>query len=937
MKKLVMVAAFVMLLLTPLAAQVDPQAPLENDPAVRKGKLENGLTYYVRHNPKPENRAEFYICTNVGALEENEKQDGLAHFLEHMAFNGLKSLPGKQMFTYLEGIGAKFGENINAMTGVEFTSYMLNNIPLRSEGVIDTCLMILHDWSCNIENLDSEINAERPVIIEELRQGQNASRRMREASMKYLYGDSKYATTNIIGTVEGLETFDPQSLRDFYATWYRPDLQAIIVVGDIDVDDIEAKIKSRFSDLKTPENAQQKVLHKIPGNEEPIIGIVTDPEAKYNQLSVYYKSEPVPYEYRNTGVAYLNDLMQGLVSMMLSERLAELPMKPDSPVLGAYAGFSSLTRTCDVFNTVVVSPDSRLDEGFRSLMMEMEKAKRYGFTEDELARAKEKIVKSSEVAVDRMDSRQNSEFIWGYINNFLSNDPYMDPVYEKQQVEFYLSLISTENINMVLPATMTENNMVILVNAPEKEGNVLPDEAEIKSVLEEVRNADIEAPAADKALGDLMDPSTVKAGKIKKVSEGIYGSEIWKLSNGMEVIYKHTENSKGSFRMSMTVNGGMSLVSDELMAKNVNSVYSFYLDNAGLAEFSATDLPKVLSGKRAYAGISIGSTEHGWYAGGSNKDAETAFQLLYLNIMEPRFDQQAFDISKEQLRIALESAEKLPQTEMQRKLNKLLYDSPRKAVLDKNVLESVTLDDTKEMLSLFTENFKGGKLFITGDIDRELAMELVKKYVASLPSGKKPLEWSDRGDGIVKTSATSDFSVRMETPKATVIQFYTADAKDLSPKTRLDFNALEYALNMTYIKTLREEEGGTYGAGVSIGFIINPEKRITLQVYFDTQAEKADRLIEVAKQGLKDIAENGISDEYLLKIRENFRKSYSESQISDDYWSYVMRNYYLYGTDMQEGYLENVDALTSDDVKNAAAYLLENGNLLELVMRPEAK
>ena len=368
------------------------QNPLPDDPAVRKGKLENGLTYYIRHNDKPAQRAEFYLATNVGAIQETPDQDGLAHFLEHMCFNGTKNLPGKTMLDYLQKIGAEFGRNINAATGVEQTTYMLNNIPVVREGIIDTCLLIMHDYSHYVTCSPEEIDKERGVIIEEWRTRRTADWRMHEKSLPYYYGDSKYATCTLIGSKENLETFKPESLLNFYRTWYRPDLQAVIVVGDIDVDQIEAKIKALFSDIPAVENPQPKEIHKIPGNAEPVVGIITDPEASSTNIEVLWKGEPMPEELNNTDIGFTMDFVKNVIGMVMRERFNDITAAPDAPFISASLGIGNICETCEV---VIGNISCRNGEGipsFKAFMTEVEKMKLYGFSEDEVSRAKEILV-----------------------------------------------------------------------------------------------------------------------------------------------------------------------------------------------------------------------------------------------------------------------------------------------------------------------------------------------------------------------------------------------------------------------------------------------------------------------------------------------------------------------------------------------------------------
>lgn len=937
MKKITFLPALALLLTLlalPVYGQVNPQAELKIDTTVRKGVLDNGLTYYIKHNTKPEKRAEFYICTNVGAIEENERQNGLAHFLEHMAFNGIKSLPGKEMFTYLESIGAKFGENINAMTGVEFTSYMLNNIPVEREGVIDTCLMILHDWSCAIENKDEEINNERPVIIEELRQGMNASRRMMEEANKYIYKDSKYATTNIIGTIEELETFDPNDLRDFYATWYRPDLQAIIVVGDIDPDEIENKIKTRFSDIRMPENPQPKIKHAIPGNEEPIVGIITDPEAANSMVQIIYKTEPMPDEYNKYELSLIQDLITYYITSVLDERFNDLSMQPNPPFLGAVSSYYPLAYTCDAFTAFAINNDGELAPAFEALMTELEKAKRYGFTEDEFSRAKTNLLKSYENAADRADSRQNAEFVQEYIGNFLHGEPYMEPADMLDAVKRWADVITLEEVNASIPELLTQDNIVVIVRAPEKEGITNPAESEILEILASVENAEIEAPAQTAVAEKLMDEKSVKPGKIKKEKEGEFGSTIWTLSNGMEVIYKYSDLNKGRISMNLILDGGKSLIDDDKLLGADETIFTYYTMMSGVADFSATELDKILTGKTISVNPNISSSRSVINCGGSNKDIETIFQLMWLRIMQPRFDQAAFQTTMAQLKALMANMESQPTFVLSKELTSLLYDTPRKYVLTAEMIDKVKLEDIEESYAKAFSNFKGGRLYIIGDASKDEIKNMVAKYVASLPAEKKPVKYMDRNEELRRGEKIMDFRTPMEMPKTTVVSVYAPEMPYTAENMILG-DALAYALDMTYTKTIREEEGGSYGVGVQSMLANIPSERMVLMINFDTQDEKADKLIELVETGITGIAENGLSDDYMTKIKENFNKVYSENSIRNTYWMNTLINYYEEGINTHDGYLDIVNGLTSDKIREFTKNVVSQGNYLELVMRPE--
>ena len=423
------------------------QNALPNDPAVKVGKLDNGMTYYIRHNDKPAQRAEFYLATHVGAIQETPDQDGLAHFLEHMCFNGLKNLPGKQMLEYLQGIGAEFGRNINASTGVESTQYMLNNIPVTREGIIDTCLLVMHDYSHFVLNEQEEIDNERGVIIEERRTRRNASWRMYEQNKQYMYKGSKFADCSLIGSQENLETFKRESLVNFYETWYRPDNQALIVVGDIDPDQILTKIQKLFADIPAPVNPKAKDVIKIPDNAEPIVGVVTDPESPNSEVTILWKSEPLPREFNNTDVAFLTEMIKDIVGGVMNERFQEITSKSDAPFLNGALMCSRICETCDVVLGDVAFKEGQVEPALKAFYTEVEKMKRYGFSDAEVQRAKDDILSRYERRASAADSRKNSEFIQPLISNFFNNTPYMEPATEYQLAKSIMQMVPAAAIN----------------------------------------------------------------------------------------------------------------------------------------------------------------------------------------------------------------------------------------------------------------------------------------------------------------------------------------------------------------------------------------------------------------------------------------------------------------------------------------------------------
>ena len=916
------------------------QNQLPNDPAVRKGTLENGLTYYIRHNDKPENRAEFYLATDVGAIQETPDQDGLAHFLEHMCFNGTKNFPGKGILEYLQSIGAEFGRNINASTGVEQTVYMLNNIPLVREGVIDTCLLILHDYSHFVTCDPEEIDKERGVIIEERRARRTADWRMHEKSLPYYYGDSKYSTCTLIGSQENLETFKPESLTSFYHTWYRPDMQAVIVVGDIDVDAVEEKIKSTFADIPAAENPQQKEAYKIPDNTEPVIGIITDPEATSTSIEILWKSEPMPEELNSTDMGMMMELIKQYVSTIMSERFNDITSKPDAPFLSAYMGIGELCETMEVTMGQVVARDGESIEAFKAYMTEAEKMKRYGFTDDEVSRAKDNILSYYEKKAQGASSRKNADFINDYVNNFFDNYPYMDPQAEYETAKLICSQINTAILNQIAAAIITDENMVIVYKAPQKEGLVHPTEADFTAALAEVKNSEIAQNETVDTSEPLLDASLLKGSQVKKEAQVTVGGKTateWTLKNGVKVVVLPTEYKKDQVIINLQKNGGRTLIATEDLASFDDNVFGLFLRNTGLSKFPGTTLSKMLAGKNVSVSPYISGIRHGISASSTPKDLETALQLMYLTVVEPRFDQEEFQTGIEQLKTLLPNILNTPDFKLQQEMVKTLYGgNPRQSVISMETIEKANLATIERVYreQLF-KDMAGATVYIVGNVDLATLKPLVEKYIGSMPKGKKATQWQETGEHIVKGNVENHFNTAMETPKSTVLQVYTSYIP-YTVKEEVMLDAAKYVLDMIYTETLREEEGGTYGAGVSTGMQKYPEERALIQVYFDTNPESADKLRELAVKGINGLMTDGPTDEQLTRTVENFKKNIPESRITNGWWLNALQMYCNYdGLDYDKEYEAAVNEISAENIQAALKAVLDQGNFIEVMMSPE--
>ena len=917
------------------AAVAFGQTPLPNDPEVKVGKLENGMTYYIRHNSQPAQRAEFYLATDVGAYQEADDQDGLAHFLEHMCFNGTKNFPGKSLLEWLQSIGAEFGRNINASTGFEQTQYMLNNIPIVRENIIDSCLLVLHDYSHFVTCDPEEIDAERAVILEEKRTRNNASWRMFEKSLPYYFGDTPYSRRTLIGGEEQLKTFKYESLTNFYRDWCRPDLQAVIVVGDVDVNEIEAKIKTIFADIPAAENPRQKEYYQLPQNEEPIIGIITDAEATGSSIEVMWKSEPLPKEFGNTVEAYMIDLVKSYIYHIMQERFGDITSKPGAPFLGASLSVSRLCATCEGVFANVSFKDGDAVNAFAAMMLEVEKMKRFGFTDGEVERAKAKIMSHYERAVEAAPTRKNADFVRPLLNAFYHNESYMDPATELQVAEMICSQLNAAMLSQIAASMITDNNMVVLYNGPEKDGLANPTEEQLAAVIAAVKTAEIEA-NVEEAVNEPLISKNLKGSKVKKAAEGIYGSTEWTLKNGLKVVVLPTEYKKDQVIMNLKFDGGKTLVSDEEMLSLEDNIWSVYLNNTGISKFPSTVLSKMLAGKNVGMNPYISGTQHGINGQSTPKDIETAFQLMYLLFTEPRFDAEEYATGIQQIEAILPNIANNPEFLFQNYVSNKLYGGNKRVVeLNEETLAAASLETIETVYRRLFNNVGGATLYIIGNVDLETLKPMVEKYAGSLPKGKKGTEVNQEKMIQMVKGVSDDNTLRLplQMPKQTILQVFSG-YMPVTTKDMVTLKVANYVLDMIYTKTIREKEGGTYGVGSSLSASRAPYDRVTFMVQFDTNPEQAAKLSGLTVKYLNELAQNGPTAEEFAMAMENIQKNLPESRITNSYWQSALTLNHEYGIDYDAEYETALKSVTPEDVKTLMQAVLAQGNFIQIMLAP---
>ena len=919
-----------------LSAQNPMMQPLPNDPAVKVGKLDNGLTYYIRKNALPEHRAEFYLATKAGGIYETPDQDGLAHFLEHMCFNGTERFPGKGILNYLQSIGAEFGRNINASTGFEETQYMLNNIPVERESVADSCLLILSEYAHYVLNEQEELDLERPVIIEERRSRRNAQWRTFEASLPYYFGNTKYATCTLIGSEENLKEFKKSSIDTFYATWYHPGNQAVVVVGDIDPDHIEAKIAEYFGRIPAAENPAPQPVIEFPANAEPAVGILTDPEITSPSVELVWKSEAAPEEVNATIMGELNSLVKNIIGSVMYERFNDITSKTGAPFLSGYLYIGSLIY--DAIDAVMAEVTLREDnvlEGFRAYYTEVERLRRYGITDAEYDRAKAEIVAGNEAAVEKAATRKNPEFIRRILSNFFDSKPDMEPEVEKQIDDALLGQLNAMVLNQMIPQLFTEENFVVLFNGPGKEGSVTPTAQQLLDIIAEVKASDVKPLEGEELASEFMDASKLKASAVKKAAPGVYGTTVWTLKNGVEVYLLPTDYTKDQIRLNLWREAGSSNIATADLDSFDGSIIGMFTQNSGVAGFTGSQTKKMLTGKNVNVQPYLGVLTNGITATSTKKDLETAFQLMYLMYEQPRFDADEYQVGIDQLASMLPGMMENPRYKLQKGFYGTAYgDNPRKQIISEKTLQNASIATVQKYYKKLFSGTKGLKLAIVGDFKPEEIKPLVEKYIGGIKKGGKKLAWVDPKEDYVKGEVRVADPVKMETPMCTAILLYTAPMK-YTAANEAALDALSYILDMRNTTILREEIGGTYGASSPAELSDQPKEQGLLEVMFACKPELCDTLVLTAQKIVADMAAEGPTEEEFNMTILNLKKNIPEKRIGNAYWMNLIKDYTMNPVEWDKAYEEAVEKLTAADVQNAAKTLVESGNIIEYVQKPE--
>ncbi len=908
------------------------------DEAVRVGHLNNGLTYYIRHNEMPKERCEFHIVQSVGAILEEDEQNGLAHFLEHMCFNGTEHFEGKGIINYFESVGVNFGGNINAYTSLDRTVYRLSDVPTYREGIIDSALLVMHDWSCAVSLLPEEIDAERGVILEEWRTGRTAARRMWKKGNELMYPGSQYAKRDVIGDTAVINNFSHDALRAYYKKWYGPDLQAIIVVGDIDVDAIEAKIQALWANVPARANRGERPYYDIGDNTEPIVAIVTDPEAQSSNIRIIFKHEPMPKAMHGTQAAYVRrDVLDELIYNILGERLQEITLRPDAPIMGGVMAYTDLVPTRDAFYTSVSAKEGQEQAAFALLVEQIEKMRRYGFTQDELDRAKTEMLSGYEKSYNERNATRNRSFVNEYISNYLEGSPIPSAEWEYEFMQSILPHVSVDMLNELAKTYVTDNNIIVNIQAPDKDAAVLPSSAQITASLAAMHELEIAQPKAT-AVDSRLVKKALKPGKIaKKRTLTDFGATEWTLRNGVRVVLKQTDFKQDEIVMSAFSWGGESLIpTEELMSAELATAAVSFM---GLGDYSATDLQKALSGKRASCSTSINENTESLSGNSTVKDFETLMQLIYLHFTAPRRDEDAYSALMGLLRNQLSHRSANPKAQFSDSVQMMSADhSPRVMLMNEDNLEKVSLD---KIMNIYSERFGNAAdftFFFVGNIDPDDAetQRLICTYLGSLKTKKNHKEhFVDNGIRAPKGRILNYFSRAMETTTASNRIQYTSYDFNYSLANAMNMEMIGRILSTRYLESIREREGGSYGVGTYGYFSAFPVPKAALLMQFDTDPAKQVRLMEIIHEEVQTIIDNGPLESDLQKEKESMLKDLQEDMERNGWWTSTLEMHYKLGINRATEYKPVVENITAESVQQTLQKLVNSGNMFEIVMLPE--
>ncbi len=926
-------AAIVLLTAGQAMAQMMPPIPVDKD--VRIGHLDNGLTYYIRHNSFPEHVASFYIAQKVGSINENDDQRGLAHLLEHLAFNGSEHFQGNSLQEYLQSIGVEYGRNLNAYTSIEKTVYYFTDVPTTRTSAVDSCMLILKDWSNGISLTKEAINDERDVVHNEYRMRMVGQQRILERALPKLYPNCKYGVRMPIGLMSVIDGCDPETLRAYYRKWYRPDNQAVIIVGDVDVDHIEAQIKKLFGGIKVPASAAKVVPVEVPDNNQAIYVVDKDKEQQMDLLQIFMKHDATPDSLKN-GVDYLlKGYMDNLFASMINARFSEKSQEPNCPYLqaGCNIGDYLLSSTKAALSTYAAAKQGQIKEAYAAVMRELKRVRDFGFTATEYQRAKDEFMSRMEKAYSNRDKMKNEQFTTQYVDHFTGNEPIPSVEDEYQIYQMLVPHIPVTAINQYAKQLVCDNdtNLVTLAMMREAEGVVYPTEQELADIVKQVRSEKLET-YVDNVKQEPLIAQLPKAGKIKStIEDKKLGFKTLTLSNGAKVVLKKTDFKNDEIKFSATANVGYSAFNK---ADNIQAFMGSMLLNAsGLGKFSSNDLEKALAGKQASVAYSFTPFKHGLEGNSTPKDIETLMQLIYLKMTALSKDEKSANNLISTIKTALANQSKNPQMVYQDSLQSTIYMGNKLARIPSSAeVEAVSYDRAIELGRQYFSNAKDFTFFFIGNYDEATLLPLIEQYIASIPS--KGAKLKNKAIPVATGEVKNIFTKSMENPMSQVTEiWYALTPYTLQSTVLADISAR--LLQMDYLRNIREKLSAAYHAGAEASMELDWDGQLALSLTGSAQLnpEKLDEALPYFFSGLKNTVEQPNTGD-LQKIKEILTKQASVDAKTNGYWTGILRNYVINGIDLHTDYVKTVSSVDGkaigDFLKNI---VLKPGNHLEVIMK----
>lgn len=925
------------LLLLSVGNAMAQMPPIPVDKNVKIGHLENGLTYYIRHNAFPEHVASFYIAQKVGSINENDDQRGLAHLLEHLAFNGTEHFKGNSLQDYLQSIGVEYGRNLNAYTSIDKTVYYFTDVPTTRTSAVDSCMLILKDWSNGISLTKEAINDERDVVHNEYRLRMVGQQLMLERNLPKLYQGEKYGYRMPIGLMSVVDGCDPETLRAYYRKWYRPDNQAIIIVGDIDVDHVEAQIKKLFSGIKVPKNAAKVVPVPVADNDTAIYVIDKNKEQKFDMINIMMKTDAYPDSLKGNMAYLVMGYLRSVVGSMFDARLAEQTREADCPFLQGSAGIGSylISGTKDAFSISGVAKPGKVKEAYAAFLREAKRVRDFGFTATEYARAKENFMSGMETMYENRNKMKNEQFTTQYVDHFTDNEPIPSLEDEYKIYQMIVPSFTVEHINDAMKNLIseTDTNFVSMVLMKEAEGVSYPTEQELAAIVKQVRGEKLEA-YVDNVKQEPLMASAPKAGSIKKVVENkVLGFKKLTLSNGAKVVLKKTDYKDNEIRVAGSANVGYSAFqNDPVNAANASTVWEV----SGLAGFTGNDLQKMLAGKQCSVGLTMSPFRHGISGSTTPKDLETMMQLLYLSMTNLTKDEKAFENLKNTYVTVLSNKSNNPNMVYQDSIQSTLYLGNKLALLP-NVedIQNINYDRVLDMQKQLYGNAKDFTFYFVGNYDEKVLLPLIEQYIASLPN--KGMKLKNQKIPYAKGEVKNIFTKAMENPQSQAREMWFVKLPAYTQKTAVLADISARLLEMKYLRSIREELSAAYSTGASCGLIFDYDGKLALTINGTAQLnpDKVDAAVPCFFKGMEEtIAAPDAND--LQKVKEILLKQAGVDEKTNSYWMQVLSMYDLRKVDTHTNYREMVKSVTaqqiSDFLKNV---VLKSGNHFEVIMKAE--